>query len=43
MPTSMKRIEMFRERYPQVKFYLIDGKEYGKILSQSDYLRRRCV
>lgn len=43
MPTSMKRIEMFRERYPHVKFYLIDDKEYGKILSQSDYLRRRCV
>lgn len=43
MPQSMKRIEMFRERYPEVKFYLIDKKEYGKIISESDYLRRRCI
>lgn len=43
MPKSMKRIDMFIERYPNVKFYLIDDKEYGKIISESDYLRRRCV
>lgn len=43
IPKSMKRIEMFKERYPKVKFYLIDEKEYGKIISESDYLRRRCI
>lgn len=43
MPMSMKRIEMFRKRYPKVRFYLIDEKEYGKIISKSDYLRGRCV
>lgn len=43
MPNAMKRIEMFRERYPDVKFYLIDEKEYEKVLSESDYLRRRCI
>lgn len=43
MPQSMKRIEMFQERYPNIKFYLIDEKEYEKIISKSDYLRRRCV
>lgn len=43
MFTSMKRIQMFSERYPNVKLYLIDEKEYGNILSQSDYLRRCCI
>lgn len=43
MESSLLRIKMLQERYPQIKYYLIDEKEYGKILSQSDYLRRRCV
>lgn len=43
MPSAMKRIKMFRERYYDVEFYLLDEKEYGKILSESDYLRRRCI
>lgn len=43
MKNSMKRIEMFLERYPHIDLYIIDEKEYGKILSESDYLRRRCV
>lgn len=43
MEKSMKRISMFKERYPDVKFYMIDNDEYNKILSESDYLRRRCV
>lgn len=43
MPQAMKRIAMFRERYPNIKFYLIDEKEYGKIISESDYLRGRCI
>lgn len=43
MPNAMKRIEMFKERYPNEKFYLIDEREYKKITSESDYLRRRCI
>ena len=43
MNTSMKRIAMFRERYPNVKYYIIDEYEYRKILSQSDYLWRYCI
>lgn len=43
MKSSMKRIEMFKERYPNIKLYIIDEKEYGKIISQSDYLRGRCL
>ena len=43
MKASMQRIELFKERYPYIKLYVIDEKEYGKILSNSDYLRRRCV
>ena len=43
MEKSMKRITMFKERYPNVEFYLIDEKEYGKILSESNYLRGRCI
>lgn len=40
---SMKQIEMFKSRYPDEKFYLIDKEEYGKIISESNYLRRRCI
>lgn len=43
MDSSMKRISMFIERYPNVKFYLLDSDEYQRIISESDYLRRRCV
>lgn len=43
MEKSMKRIELFKERYPNVKFYLLDEHEYKKIISESDYLRRRCI
>jgi hypothetical protein len=43
MPSSMKRIEMFRERYPNIKLYMIDEREYKKVISESDYLRRCCV
>ena len=39
---SMKQINMFKERYPNEKLYLIDKNEYRKIISESDYLRRRC-
>lgn len=41
MKNAMKRIEMFKERYPQIKLYLINGKEYNRILSEAGYLRRR--
>jgi hypothetical protein len=43
MPSSMKRIEMFRERYPNIKLYMIDEREYKKVISESDHLRRCCV
>lgn len=39
----MKRIEMFRERYVDVKFCLIDEYEYRKIISEGDYLWRCCL
>lgn len=42
MPKAMKRIAMFRERYPDVKLYIIDEDEYSKVLSEGDYLRGRC-
>jgi hypothetical protein len=43
MEQSMKRIEMFRERYVDVKFCLIDEYEYRKIISEGDYLWRCCL
>ena len=41
MENAMKRIEMFKQRYSHIKLYLINGKEYDRILSETDYLRRR--
>lgn len=43
MEKSMERITMFKERYPDVNLYIIDEREYGKILSESNYLRGRCI
>lgn len=43
MERSMKRIRMFQERYPDVELYIIDEKEYGKVLSEGGYLRGRCI
>lgn len=43
MERSMERIRMFQERYPDVELYIIDDKEYGKILSEGGYLRGRCI
>ena len=40
MPIGMKRIEMFRERYPNETLHIIDKHEYRKAISQADYLRR---
>lgn len=41
MKRSMERIKMFQERYPDVKLYVIDEKEYKKVISEREYLVNR--
>lgn len=36
---GMKRLSMFKERYPNIKLYLIDETEYKNVISKTDYLR----
>lgn len=40
MATGMKRIEMFKERYPNETLYIIDNNEYRKAISQAGYIPR---
>lgn len=36
---GMKRLSMFKERYPNIKLYLIDETEYKNVISKTNYLR----
>lgn len=40
MENGMKRIEMFKERYPNIKLYIIDEREYKKVISEANYILR---
>lgn len=40
MENGMKRIEMFKERYPNIKLYVIDEREYKKVISEANYILR---
>ena len=40
MNVGMKRIEMFKERFPNIKLHIIDEYEYKKVISETNYLLR---
>lgn len=43
MESSMKRISMFRERYPFEKYFLLDKQEYRKVLNEDGYLKNKIL
>lgn len=43
MKSSMKRISMFRERYPFEKYFLLDKQEYRKVLNEDGYLKNKIL